>query len=179
MNSMNKIRLAIGRAVVKLINDSTKIQELQLQVLSDEVRARVERFQDYGFTSVPMEGAEAIVLFLGGDRSHGVAVKVDDRRYRKKGLQPGEVCMYTKNGDYVLIKVGGIVEVKASAELKVDAPLATFTGNVKVNGNIVCDGQVSDANGSMQEMRGVYNTHKHTGVQTGGGTSGNPNATMT
>ena len=179
MNPMNKIRLAIGRAVVKLITDSTKIQELQLQMLSDEVRARVERFQDYGFTSVPMEGAEAIVLFVGGDRSHGVAVKVDDRRYRKKGLQPGETCMYTKNGDYVLIKEDGKIEVKASSEVKVDAPLATFTGNVKVNGNIVCDGQVSDANGSMQEMRDTYNTHKHTGVQTGGGTSGNPNASMT
>lgn len=179
MSLINKIRLSIGRAVVKLINDSTKIQELQLQLLSDEVRARVEHFQEYGFTSVPMEGAEAIVLFVGGDRSHGVAVKVDDRRYRKKGLQPGEVCMYTKNNDYVLIKAGGIVEVKASAELKVDAPLATFTGNVKVNGNIVCDGQVSDANGSMQEMRGVYNGHTHSGVQTGGASTAAPSATMT
>lgn len=178
MNSMNKIRLAIGRAIVKLITDSTKIQELQLQLLSDELRARVERFQDYGFTSVPMEGAEAIVLFVGGDRSHGIAVKVDDRRYRKKDLEPGEVCMYTKNGDYVLIKDGGIIEVKASDELKVDAPLATFTGDVHVEGNITCDGDVSDANGSMQEMRDTYNSHKHGGVQTGGGQTATPTDTM-
>lgn len=179
MSLFDKARMLAGRALLKLVDDSRKCQELQLQLLSDEVRSNAERFQDYGFTSHPLPGAEAIALFIGGDRSHPVVIAVEDRRYRKKDLAEGEVAMYTDEGDYVLFKRGRIIEIKAGTEVKVDAPLATFTGNVQVNGNITCSGNVSDASGSMQEMRGVYNTHKHTGVTTGGGTSGNPNASMT
>ena len=173
------LRTLIGRALLKLVDDSRKCQELQLQLLADEVRSNAERFQNYGFTSHPLPGAEAITLFIGGDRSHPVVLAVEDRRYRKKNLEQGEVAMYTDEGDYVLFKRGRIVEIKAGTEVNVDAPLATFTGNLKVNGNIVCDGQVSDANGSMQEMRGVYNSHTHSGVQSGGGSTAAPSAAMT
>lgn len=172
------LRTLIGRALINLIDDTKKCQQLQLQLLADEVRSNAENYQHYGFTSHTFAGAEAIVVFVGGDRSHPVVIATEDRRYRKKDLVEGEVALYTDEGDYVLLKRGRIVEVKAGTELRVDAPDATFTGNLHVEGEITCDGNVSDLNGSMQEMRGVYNTHKHTGVQTGGGTTGNPNATM-
>lgn len=173
------LRTLIGRALINLIDDTKKCQQMQLQVLADEVRSNAENYQNYGFTSRAFAGAEAIVVFVGGDRSHPVVIATEDRRYRKKNLAEGEVALYTDEGDYVLFKRGRIVEIKAGTEVKVDAPLATVTGDLKVNGQITCDGNVSDLNGSMQEMRSTYNTHKHTGVQTGGGTSGNPNATMT
>ena len=57
-----RVRLAIGRAVLGLVNDAAKLQAVQVMVRSGEVRDRAEHFQHYGFTSVPLPGAEGIGL---------------------------------------------------------------------------------------------------------------------
>lgn len=101
----------VSRAVLSRIDDSKKMQLLQLDVLAEETRDGVERVQNYGFTSVPLAGAEAVVLFVGGRREHGLAVAVDDRRYRVTDLQPGEVAMYHKDGASVVLKADGSIEV--------------------------------------------------------------------
>lgn len=176
---INKLRLMVSRAILKLVDDAKQLQELQVSMLDGEARNIVERFQDYGFTSVPFAEAEAIALAVGGSRSHMVVLAVDDRRYRKRDMEEGEVALYTDEGDYIILKRDRIIEVKAGEKLLVDAPEAEFTGNVHVAGNITCDGDVSDANGSMQEMRDIFNAHTHSGVQTGGGNTGDPNTDMT
>lgn len=184
MNASNKLRLMVSRAIVKLVGDDKKLQELQVALLDEEARATVERFQQYGFTCVPFPEAEAIALSVGGSRSHMVVLAVDDRQHRKKDMEAGEVALYTDEGDYILLKRGRIVEIKAGTRVRVDAPEADFTGNVTIAGNLhiagetTCDGNVSDANGSMQEMRDTYNGHTHAGVQTGGGTTAPPDAEM-
>lgn len=90
-----RVALMVGRGVVTRSDDTFKFQEVQLQELKDEVLDHIERIQNYGITSRPLDGAEAITLSLGGDRSHTVVIAVDDRRYRVKGLENGEVCLYT------------------------------------------------------------------------------------
>lgn len=90
-----RIRLIAARAVITLIDDASKLQGAQVKLLADEVRDLVERFQQYGYTSVPLPGAEGIYLSLNGSRDHGVLICVDDRRYRITGLQGGEVALYT------------------------------------------------------------------------------------
>jgi phage baseplate assembly protein V len=113
----------VTRAVIKLVDDSMKLQTLQLAVLTDEVRDDIERVQNYGFTSVPLEGAEAAVVFVGGRRDHGLAVAVDDRRYRVKDLKAGEVAVYTDQGDKVVIKRGGTIEVTAATKVVISTPI--------------------------------------------------------
>lgn len=99
-----KLRQVASRAVIKLVNDSLKLQELQIVGLSGETLDGVERFQEYGFTSHPKDGAEAISLSIGGNRSHTVIVAVDDRRYRLKGLDSGEVALYDDLGQKIVLK---------------------------------------------------------------------------
>ncbi len=159
----------VSRAVVTLVNDSLKIQGLQLRVLADEVLDNVERFQQYGFTSVPLAGAEAILLCLGGHRGHPVAIAVDDRRYRKKSLTAGETALYTDEGDYILLKRGRIVEVVAGTKVMVTAPTveivgnATVSGTLTVQGAIVSNTSIADPAGTLAEARGYYNGHTHPG----------------
>lgn len=149
-----RIRLTAARAVIALVNDATKLQGVQVKLLAGEVRD-CARFQQYGFTSFPHVGAEGVFLSLNGSRDQGVVICVDDRRYRLSGLEGGEVAIYTDEGDSIVLARGNVIRVNAGVKVEVNTPLATFSGNVAVAGN------VSDANGSMQEMRDLYNGHGH------------------
>lgn len=85
----------VGRAVLQAVDDGMRMQSVQVVALRGQVIDGAERFQDYGFTSNPHPGAEAVLLGLGGVRQHPIVVKVDDRRYRVVELETGEVCVYT------------------------------------------------------------------------------------
>lgn len=123
----NRVSNMVRRAVVNSTDDTTKMQELQVTVLQDETRG-IERFQNYGFTSVPLNGSEALVVFVGGRSDHGLAVAVDDRAHRLTGLQAGEVAIYTDQGDSVVIKRGGTIEVTASTKVKLMTPAVELAG---------------------------------------------------
>jgi phage baseplate assembly protein V len=192
----HRVMLTVGRAVIRKINDDPKLQSVQAELLKGELRDNLERFQQYGFTSVPHPGAEGVAVFVGGNRDHGLLVCVDDRRYRLKGMQGGEVALYTDEGDKVHLKRNREIEVitqtlkitcetatvEASEKVTIDTPETEITGNLIVGGNVntggnsTSSGNVSDMNGSMQEMRTTYNGHKHT--ETGSITQ-TPDAPMT
>lgn len=131
----DRLRLMIGRAIVRLVDDASGAQAMQLELLAGEMQDEVERLQDYGFTSVPHPGAEALVACTGGLRSHAVAIRVEDRRYRLKGLQAGEVAIYDDLGN--VIKLGRArVEVYAVDEVQVDAPLVkVLSDDVRLGGD--------------------------------------------
>lgn len=117
----DRVRLMLGRAIVKLANDATMLQSLQIEMLSDELQDDAERFQDYGFTSVPHADAEALVGCVGGLRSHAVVIAVADRRYRLTGLQAGEVALYDDLGN--VVKLGrDALEVTGVTKVTVTAP---------------------------------------------------------
>jgi phage baseplate assembly protein V len=124
-----RVRNMVSRAVLSTVNDSAKMQLLQLQFTDTEFRGDLERFQNYGFTSVPQSGAEAAVVFVGGDRDHALVLAVDDRRYRLTGLQNGEVAMYTDQGDKIVIKRGGDIEITGSSKVSLNAPEVDLGGN--------------------------------------------------
>lgn len=112
----NRIANLVGRGVVKAVDDSKKLQELQLELLPGEVRDELEHFQGYGFTSTPAVsdsdgGAEAVAVFVNGRRDHGLIIAVGDRRYRLKNLPPGEVAMYSKHGQTIVLKTNGDIEL--------------------------------------------------------------------
>lgn len=162
----SRVRLAISRAIVGLVNDSPKLQAVQVTLRAEEVRDQAEHFQHYGFTSVPLPGAEGIALAVGGSTDHAVLVNIDDRRYRKRDLLPGETCIYTRWGDYILIREGEIV-IRHATKVTVDAPLVHFTGNVTVAGSVVATGDVIGQGTSLH-------THVHGGVTPGAGNTGAP-----
>ena len=191
-----RVKLMARRAVVQLVYDDPKMQELQLAIFAGEVHDQVERFEDYGLTSHPHPGAEALVLALGGDTGHSVVVKVGDRRYRVTGLAAGEVCLYDDQGQKIHLKRGKAIEISgcdtldASVATKatIDCPDTETTGNLSVGGDLTVSGtasvtgalssatSVADVTGTMQAMRDSYNGHTHPGDS--GGTTGTPSVAM-
>lgn len=168
-----RVLLMIARGVLKRIDDAPKLQQAQASVLAGEIRDKLERFQNYGFTSVPLEGAEAILLFLGGNRDHGIIIAADDRRFRLKSLEPGEVALYDDQGSVVHLKRDGKIQVTASAEVKITAPAVVIEGDLTVNGDVDSTGTVTattDVVGGGKHLK----THVHSGVTAGGSNTGAP-----
>lgn len=173
-----RVRNSIARAIVRAVADDLDRQEVDLDLLKDEHIPGIERFQNYGITSVPHPGAEAAVVFVMGDRGHGIALSVEDRRYRLKGLRAGEVALYDDLGQKVHLTRDGIVIEGAGLPITIrDTPKVRLeTDRLEVTGDIVdrCDDQEQ----SMESMRLIYDSHTHGGVQPGASNTAVPNQEM-
>lgn len=121
-----RVRLMVSRAVLNAVNDAGGIQIVQSKLLAGETRDGIERMQNYGYTSVPLPGAEGLGVCVGGSRNHVVVVVVEDGRHRMKGLQPGEVAMYSHldnqaHRHHILFdKDGGITVMAKSVTVKAE-----------------------------------------------------------
>ncbi|MGE0487321.1 MAG: phage baseplate assembly protein V [Gammaproteobacteria bacterium] len=147
-----RVRLMVSRGVLRLVDDARKVQEAQVGLLRDEVVSGVERFQEYGLTSVPLPGCEGVLVFVGGSRGHGLLVATDDRRYRPTALEPGEVMIYDHLGKFVHLRANGDVHVSAG-RVVIDA-------DVVINGDVEVDGNVH-ATGTIVDDAGNTNHHTH------------------
>jgi len=156
-----RIKLIVNLAYVVLVKDDKGLQRLQVKSLAGEVLDDVERVQNYGFTSHPHADAKAVMLSIGGRRSHAVVICVDDVRYRLKSLAQGEVAIYTDEGDYIHIKRGGTIAITAATKLEINAPNVSITGDLSA-ANVTATGDVSDSAGSMADIRTTHDAHTHT-----------------
>lgn len=98
---VGRVRAMITRGTVGGVADGSKLQGLQVKGRDGDDDA--ERFQTYGFSSVPHPGAEVIVVNVGGDGAHPVVIACDDRRYRLRGLKGGEVALYDDQGQRITL----------------------------------------------------------------------------
>lgn len=95
-----------------------------------------EYMQHYGFTSRPLAGAEAVIINEG---NHILMIASDDRRYRI-GIEAGEVCLYTDEGDHIrfkrgkeiLVKTGHKLTVEATDAVDIDTAMGTIDGTTSV-----------------------------------------------
>lgn len=115
---VTQLRNMVARGVVQLVDDGKKLQMMQVGVLAEETIDDAEHHQPYGFASVPLAGAEAVLVFQSGDRGHPLAIAVSDRRYRPTGGEAGEVCMYTDEGDIIRLGRGHIISLATSGEVR-------------------------------------------------------------
>ena len=147
---MRRLRLIADRAVVTMVTDSLQRQGLQLKVLADETADDVERFQNYGHTSVPPAGSEAIVLGIGGARAGLVAIAVEDKSVRPKDLEAGDNCLYHLEGHRIILRKDGLLEleaktviINASEKLTMISPDTEIQGPLHVTGPISSDEDVT------------------------------------
>ncbi|PZW46847.1 phage baseplate assembly protein V [Humitalea rosea] len=137
-----RIMLAVSRGVLRAVADAEGIQQLQVTMLAGETRDAVERMQPYGLSAVPLPGAQCVVICVGGNRDHPIAIAVDDPRFRPTDLQPGEVRLYndqagvsiTLKNDRSILVEGREIILRAEERVRVEAPLLECTGDVTADG---------------------------------------------
>ncbi len=176
-----RMRQMCMRVVVALVDDAPKMQQVQVKGLSEQDRDQVERWQNYGFTSVPFPGAEGVAIAIGGSSDHLAVLVVDDRRYRITADKPGEVRLYDDQGQSVHLSREGIVvrgaglpmvfedtpsiTFKASENVRFEAPGVQFAGAA-----IELDAAATMTHAGQP----VDRRHKHGGIQPGGGKTDTP-----
>jgi phage gp45-like len=125
-DTSDRLFLTTTRLTLDATDDSSLMQAMTLRGLHGEQMTTIEHAHPYGFTARPkqptqesggagaMDGApspsqgkkqraEAFVMFVNGNRSHGVATVVADRRFRPNNLQEGETVLHDDQKQQVFI----------------------------------------------------------------------------
>lgn len=150
------LRGMIVRGLVRAVGDGTAVQTVNVTTHEGIHRNNVPVLQPYGLAAHPPQGSTVVLLMLGGDQGEPVALPAEAPHARMGNLAPGEVALYNAGGTRVVLR-DGVVEIHAATRVTIFAP------ELRVEGNIVATGTISDANGSMDEMRAAYNAHGHPG----------------
>lgn len=109
------------------------------------------------------------------DLSDGFAILAPTSQPKKlANVSAANVQLRDEAGSTFLeVTPGGKIKLTATSELELVAPTIKMTGDMTLTGNTVVSGQMTQTGG--MSIGGItFGSHKHTGVQTGGGTSGAP-----
>lgn len=146
-----KILLAVGIGILRIIDDTKKIQKCQISLMDNETHSNIDRYQEYGFSSVPLPGAQAVAVSIAGSRDNSIIIATEDGRYRPLNLNAGEVTIYNHLGDKIVIKQNRTIEITA--------PNVIINGNLQVTGNILDNSGTNTR--TVSGMRAQYNAHHH------------------
>jgi len=152
--------IGFGRITATTALAGKGLRRAQIRFDDAETRDETPLVGQYGFSSRPLPGADAITVFVSGNRAKGIVIATNDARYQID-LAPGELAVHTDEGDMIHFRRGGIIAVKAATQLSIDTPLVTTTGRIEAAGDVVGAGV------SLKQ-------HLHSGVRTGGEISGPP-----
>lgn len=147
-----RLRLVVSKAILDVVDDSTPLQTCKIGLYDDEVDEGVERIQEYGFSSVPPKGSEAVAFEVGGSRDQLLVLGTDSHDFRPVGGLSGEACMYTQFGHLIKLASDGSVMITtpgSQGQVMIDGNLtvtgtSTFTGAVSmlstltVVGDLLC-----------------------------------------
>lgn len=189
---INEIDKRIGRAMARIrqafrgvgtrVNSTAPVQLVQGEALAGEQLQDNELMQHYGYTSNPPAGFMYVAVPVGGKTAHGIMIATEHGSYRLKGLQSGEVALYTDEGDKIVMKRGRLIEVttqtlrvNAGVAIELNAPLITGNASTKVafntplvaaTGNLEVDEDITDRKAhpdvnTVRGMRDLYDTHTH------------------
>jgi phage gp45-like len=131
-----RVRGMVARGVLTLVEDAGGVQRVQAKVGAQTLDG-LDRPQMYGFSSHPPAGGEVVVVFVGGNRDHGVIVGEGDRAHRPQASQPGSVVVYDGAGHSVTLSPGGIAIHGGGHNLVITGcPKITQQGDIEATGDV-------------------------------------------
>ncbi len=94
-------------AVITATDDTGPIHKAQIRINgTPETLDNVGVMQIYGFASHAPAGTDAAAMFIHGHRDNPVIVATGNQQARKRDQKPGEVSLYSDEGDAVSLQRG-------------------------------------------------------------------------
>ena len=93
--------------------------------------------------SIPLEGSRGILIAYGGSKSNASLINVDDKRFGKFTLQPGDVCIYSKNGAHTIYRDNDIIEILSGTKTITIGGMTAVISSAGIEvtgGDIIADG---------------------------------------
>lgn len=186
--------VGIGRATA--VDDTGQLQLVQVTEgatgsgFADRITDKVTRTAEFGFSSSPPLESEVVMLRVAADRSGSIIISTSHRPSRPTGLQPGDTALYDVRGAIIKLSAAGMtidaaglpIVIQNASKITLDSPEVEMTGKLTVAGDITASGDINVAGNvtertsatpiSLGTLRDAYEAHKHTGVQTGSGSTG-------
>jgi phage baseplate assembly protein V len=164
------IQALMTRSVQSAVDDTPARQTLQIKTFAGEVFNEVERWQQYGHTSVPPAGSEQLVVAIGGNRANLAIVCAEDKSVRLNNLQSGDSALYHLEGHFLKLTANGVIEgiaetlhiqvkqvtIEATDKVIVTTPETQISGNVTIGGNVTIDGNLATAGTVAGEQGGTF-----------------------
>lgn len=155
---LNRLRLPF-RLLIGGVTAGKGVKKVTGEALAGEAVRDAELFQHYGFGSCPPAGTMGVAVALGGASSHAMIVATEHGAFGVD-LATGEVSLYHREGHYVHLKNGRIVEVEcddylvkckryqidASEKTSINTPTLDASDNVNIGGLVTGKGGIAMSN---------------------------------
>jgi phage baseplate assembly protein V len=194
-----RILMTVAPATITATNDKDQpIHKVQLQINgTPETIDDVGVMQLYGIASHAPVGTNATALFMLGDRSNPVVIATGHQKHRLKEQKPGEISMYTDEGDTIRMQRGNEINTKAKEKHHVETKkhttkaeesfdVDTKKATIKGSDSITHDAPTTNATGKIHAHDTVTSDTdliakgvsflNHTHGMGGGGSTGPPQA---
>jgi len=148
---ITRIRRVCLGAIIRRVDDGGDLQRMQVESIGHSVYDNVEKFEQFGFTSNPPLGLDAIIIERCGKH---IIVAIGDRKYRIKNLESGDTAIYDAHNQTIILNKDGITVTDTQNNTFVmnsDGINTTDTNgnNVKMNGSGI---NLTDINGNNITM---------------------------
>ena len=109
MSAAGKILGMVRRGVLTASKLTTgALRQLQAKVDGTTVDD-VELMEPYGLAAVAPAGSHVLIVHVGADESHPVALAASHTSHRPSGLTAGQVALYDSTGKVVTLSTSGIL----------------------------------------------------------------------
>ena len=165
------LRLVVGKCVLSACVKDANGMIADITILGRERHTAIRMLQQYGFASVPDDGSEAVALFVGGSRDNGVVIATQGEASVMPSLDKGEVALFSRHGQKIVLRKDGTVEVEAASEKDIIFKSSLVVdGDIESSGGISAKGDIKGADLKTDLLS--FSSHIHTAPPSGGSTSG-------
>lgn len=126
----------------------------------------------------PTVGEQVMILSPGGDLSNGVAMpSLFQLNYQPPSNAPGKVAReYPDGGLFEYDHANSVLRIHLPGAIEIHAPGGTqWVGGIHHQGNMQREGSYEQSGGGLTHNgKNIGHDHKHSGVQSGSGTTKEP-----